>query len=102
MKLTEELANKVFDVLVNEGNHEKVYLDMRRDDFVDKMTTEGANEHWYPSENGSSIKVYFQEFSNTVYVYPQTYNHVHEKGLRGKANRALKELGFNVSDELLK
>lgn len=98
MKLTDEIANKVFDVLSNEGNHKKEYIDQYREEFVHKVTTDGMSRHWYPTENGGSVQVYFNEYSNLVYVWPETTNPVHEKNLRKNANRALKDLGFNVQD----
>ena len=99
MKMNEELANKVFDILANEGNHAKSYIDYRRAEFVHNMTTgEGLNEHWYPTESGSSIKVYFSWFRYAEFkLYAQTINPVHEKNLVENANRELSALAATVA-----
>ena len=98
MKMTAEIANKVFDILVNEGNHDSNILDYKREEFVHMMTTgNGAGEHWYPTNCGSSIKVYFHGFFRPeITLYAQTINPIHEKDLVENANRALNELVASV------
>lgn len=89
-----ELANGVFDILATEGNHDKEYIDYHREEFINKMTNgNGANEHWYPTNSGSSIKVYFRWYARPeVTVYAQTINPIHEKDLVENTARALDTL----------
>lgn len=95
MKLTEELANKVFDVIITEGKHSQTYEKYYREEFVSKVTTDGLYEHWYPTEAGSSIKVYFLS-GNEAYFHAQTLNASHDKDLTKEANAKMRELGFRT------
>lgn len=98
MKFTEDMANRIFDVFATEGNHKKTYIDSARDEFVHSAVVDGISSYWYQTECGSSIKVYFNEFNNRVYIWPESLNPIHEKNLRQNANSALKAMGFDLQD----
>lgn len=96
MQMTTELANKVFDILETKGNYEKEYIDHRRADFMDNMTTGyGAWEHWYSTEDGSSITIYFRSnmAGKTVFtVNAETINVTTEQTLVEDLTKAFNEL----------
>lgn len=100
MKMSAELANQVFDIIANEGNHAKSYIDYRRAEFVDNMVREGAWELWYPTECGSSIKVYFRTnmTRKAVFtVYAQTINDIKEPTLVEDVTKAFNELTMTLA-----
>lgn len=99
MKMTAEAANKVFDILETKGNHKKSYIDSYRADFVHYMETKGAFEHWYPSECGSSIKIYFNFYRRPeITIYAQTINDINEPTLVADVTTALNELTATFTD----
>lgn len=99
MKMTAETANKVFDIIANEGKHQQEHIDYHREEFVEQALRGTMGEHWYPTKAGSSIKVYFQYWNPTaleVRFYAQTLNTVHDKTLVADAHKALEDAGFLV------
>lgn len=99
MKISIEEANKIFDIIANEGKHPQRYIDSYREEFVRKFAAGDMYEHWYPTDAGSSIKVYFQQgWANVIGVrfYAQTINTVHDKTLVEDAHKALAAAGFTV------
>lgn len=96
--MTAEAANKVFDILETKGNHKKAYIDYHREDFVQHMVNKGAFEHWYPTECGSSIKIYFNFFRRPkITIYAQTINDIHEPTLVADVTEALDELAATLT-----
>lgn len=95
--MTADTANKIFDVIANEGKHPQKYIDSYREEFVAGALKGNMSEHWYPTNAGSNIKVYFQ-YSNpnavAVRFYAQTLNTVHDKTLVKDAHKALEAAGF--------
>lgn len=93
--LNAETAASIFDILVAKGNFEakqESWLEYRKAEFIQNCE-EGINEYWYPSNCGSSIKVYFDAFrEQAVWVYAQTYNPSKEANLVKDTNEALLEL----------
>lgn len=97
--MTAEVANKVFDILETKGNHKKSYIDRDRADFVNHMVTKGAFEHWYPSECGSSIKIYFNLFRRPeITIYAQTINDINEPTLVDDVTKALNDLTATLTN----
>lgn len=94
MKLTESQASTIFDILVQHGNFDAAkenWTAHKKAEFIEDAV-KGLNEYWYPSACGSSIKVYFNTFSEkAVWVYAQTYNPTKEATLVDDTNSALQE-----------
>lgn len=95
MLLSTTQANEIFDILVSVGNFDNShnYAAYKREEFVQSLTTgDGIGEYWYPSDSGSSFKLYFQQsFTSTINFVAQTYNPVHEKTIVEDMNAALNE-----------
>lgn len=99
MKLSADQANRVFDILVEKGNFgssfgskDDNYIAYKREEFVQYLA-DGTNEYWYSSACGSSIKVYFDQFSTNrpIWLYAQTYNPSKEATLVADVNAALED-----------
>jgi hypothetical protein len=92
--LNAEIAGHIFDTLVEKGNFEnrmERWVAAQKEEFI-QQCAEGINEYWYPTNCGSSIKVYFNEFrAQAVWVYAQTINTTKEKNLVEETNAALLE-----------
>lgn len=92
--LNAEIAGRIFDILVEKGNFEnrqERWVEYKKEEFIQNCA-EGINEYWYPSNCGSSIKVYFDGFrEQAVWLYAQTYNPSKEKTLVADTNAALLE-----------
>lgn len=94
MKLTETQANDIFTILVEQGNMDasEAYINQKRFDFVQQMTTTGHNEYWFPTKNGSSMKIYFANYaSQPISAYAQTLS-TKDKGIVATLNAAFSNL----------
>lgn len=99
LTLNAETAGAIFDILVAKGNLESkqdAWLDYRKEEFIQNCE-EGINEYWYPTNCGSSIKVYFHAYREQfVSIYAQTINMTKERNLVKETNEALLELATSL------
>lgn len=95
LTLNSTTAASIFDILVKKGNFENkqvAWTEYRKAEFIQNCE-EGISEYWYPTNCGSSIKVYFHQFrEQKASVYAQTINDIKEANLVSETNEALEEL----------
>lgn len=96
-------AGRLFDILVKDGNHENreyAYTLYRKEEFIETCAL-GISEHWYSTNAGSSMKVYFDGFrEQPVWAFAQTFNPAKEKTLVEDLNKALVDFVAEVRSEL--
>lgn len=99
IQIDEESANKIFDIIAKEGKHPQRYIDSYREEFVRHMVAGNMFEHWYPTDAGSNIKIYFHPLwagGVKVRFCAQTINDFHDKTLVEDAHKALLAAGFSI------
>lgn len=100
MIFTKDQADRLFDLIENTGEHENSNLDFYRKDFI-KTAGTGVQEHYYVTQSGASVTVFFYETPNRISAHLRMMKDVRDLSVVEGLNRQLSEFFHSVPQAVL-